>query len=176
LYLPDEWGLGWNLGFKKVDTPFLVSHTSDTFVRIVQDYIYLRLNPEFNINTLGVSGKEDLSETRESRGQDQRYFSKIILSGFAQFSRAAVQLPKQFNPVLGKYETIECELVDKFGNRLSNADCDYDFVMEITEINQGPKDTASLVLPTTIKEATIVRNEQQGATATRLETPFSIPR
>jgi hypothetical protein len=156
--LPDEWGLGWNLGFAKRDTsPPRVTVTSDTFIRIVQDYIYLRLNPELNVNALAVSGKENLAETRDSRGQDAKYFSKILLSGFGGFSRAAVQLPKQFNPVLGKYDTVMCELVDKFGNRISNNDCDYDFVLEATEINQGPKDVASLVLPSGVNQGALTR-------------------
>ncbi|NBV84528.1 hypothetical protein EBR57_10490, partial [bacterium] len=33
--LPDEWGLGWNLGFAKRDTTPRVTVTSDTFIRIV---------------------------------------------------------------------------------------------------------------------------------------------
>jgi hypothetical protein len=161
--LPDEWGLGWNLGFNKVDTVPRTTITSDTFIRITQDYIYLRLNPEYNINTLAVSGKEDLSQTRDSAAQDTRYFSKILLAGFGGFSRAAVQLPKLFNPVVGKYETVSCQLVDKFGNQINNNDCDYDFVLEATEIDQRPKDTASLVLPNTVNQVQLV-SPQGGAT------------
>lgn len=145
--LQDEWGLGWNLGFLKKDTIPRTTITSDTFIRITQDYIYLRLNPELNINTLAVSGKENFADTRDSVAQDNKYFSKILLANFGGFSRAAVQLPKLFNPVLGKYESITCQLVDKFGNQLNNTDCDYDFVLECTEINQGPKDSSSLMSP-----------------------------
>ena len=155
-YLPDEWGLGWNLGFRKVDTVPRTTITSDTFIRITQDYIYLRLNPEFNTNTLAVSGKENLSESREAQSQDTKYFSKILLNNFGGFSRAAVQLPKLFNPVLGKYDTVSCQLVDQFGVQLINSDCDYDFVLEVTEIDQRPKDTASLVLPQSANQLEIV--------------------
>lgn len=154
--LPDEWGLGWNLGFRKVDTLPRTTVTSDTFIRITQDYIYLRLNPEFNTNTLAVSGKENLSETREPKSQDTRYFSKILLNNFGGFCRAAVQLPKLFNPVLGKYETVSCQLVDQFGVQINNEDCDYDFVLEVTEIDQRPKDTASLVLPQSANQLEII--------------------
>ncbi|NBV84529.1 hypothetical protein EBR57_10495, partial [bacterium] len=107
------------------------------------------------MNALAVSGKENLAETRDSAAQDAKFFSKILLSGFGGFSRAAVQLPKQFNPVLGKYDTVICELVDKFGNRINNTDCDYDFVFEATEINQGPKDVASLVLPSGVNQGAL---------------------
>ena len=77
----DEWGLGYNLGFEKRDTsPPRTTVISDTFIRIVQDYIYLRLNPEFNMNTMGVSAKEDFSIGQNAVSEDQKYFSKIILS------------------------------------------------------------------------------------------------
>jgi hypothetical protein len=147
--LVDEWGLGWNLGFAKADTfPPRTTLRSDTFIRITQDYIYLRLNQEFNINTMAVSSKEDLSETRDPRGEEGKYFSKILLNSFGGFCRTAVQLPKQFNPVLGKYDVITCQLVDRFGNQIDNADCEYDFVLEITELTNTTKDTATLRGPT----------------------------
>ena len=145
----DEWGLGWYLGFNKQTTPPIprTRVTSDTFIRIVQDYIYLRLNPSQNINTMGVSAKEDLSQTRESQGMDTQYFSKIILNDFASYCRAGVQLEKNFSPVLGKYEVIECQLTDKNGNTLSNIDCEYDMVVQITEVTNTPTTDSSLVGP-----------------------------
>ena len=145
---PDEWGLGWNLGFNKADTtPPRTTVTSDTFIRIVQDYIYLRFNSEFNMNAMAVSSKEDLAETRESRGQEGKYFAKIILNNFGNFCRTAVQLPIQFTPVLGKIETISCQLTDKYGTQIVNQDCDYDFVLEVTEITNTPKDNSTLLGP-----------------------------
>ena len=144
----DQWGLGWNLGFNKRDTRPSVSVTSDTFIRIVQDYIYLQLNPEFNINSVAVSGKEDRAMCLESAGQESKYFSKIILNDFASYCRTAVQMPKQFNPVLGKYETLSCQLVDRNGHNISSIDCEYDFVFEVTEITTKPVDTASLLTTT----------------------------
>jgi len=143
--LIDEWGLGWYLGFKKADTyPPRVSVASDTFIAIIQNYIYLRLNPAYNINALAVSGKETLSDTRESAGQEAKYFSKILLNNFGSFSQAAVQLQKTFRPVVGQMETLQCQLVDKNGNQLVNADCEYDMTLNFTEVWQTPKDTASL--------------------------------
>jgi hypothetical protein len=136
----DEWGLGWNLGFKKADTSFLTTHVSDTFIRITQDYIYLRLNPEMNLNTMGVSGKEDLSLTRDTFAEDQKYFAKILLNNFGGFCRAAVQMPKEFNPVLGKYDTISMQLVDRNGIQIANDDCDYDIVLEISEVVDAGRD------------------------------------
>ena len=143
----DQWGLGYNLGFNKVDTAPSVSVTSATFIRIVDDYIYLQLNPEYNMNSLSVSGKEDKSMCLDSSAQESKYFSKILLNDFASFCRTAVQMPKSFNPVLGKYEMLSCQLLDRNGVPINNTDCEYDFVLEITEISNGPGDTDTLVAP-----------------------------
>jgi hypothetical protein len=61
--------------------------------------------------------------------------------------------------VLGKYDTVRCQLVDQFGVQLSNTDCDYDFVLEVTEIDQRPTDTASLVLPKSANQLEIVTRQ-----------------
>jgi hypothetical protein len=133
----DEWGLGWNLGFPKLDTPYLINLVSSTFIRILEDYIYLRLNPEMNLNTMGVSTKEDLSLTRDTFAEERKYFAKILLNNFGGFCRAAVQMPKDFNPYLGKYELLSLQLVDRNGVQISNVDCEYDIVMQITEVVDG---------------------------------------
>ena len=146
----DQWGLGWYLGFPKLTVPVIGPRTlvtSATFIRIVQQYIYLRLNPAQNVNTLAVSAKEDLSQTRESQGMDTQYFTKIILNDFASYCRAGVQLDKVFSPVLGKYEVIECQLTDQNGNILSNVDCDYDMVIQITETANVANNDSSLIGP-----------------------------
>jgi hypothetical protein len=146
----DEWGLGWYLGFPKTTVPLAGPRTyvtSDTFIRIVQNYIYLKLNAAYNITTLAVSGKENLSETLESQGQDTAYFTKVILNDFAAYCRAGVQLQKDFEPVLGKFEKITCQLVDKNGNQLSNTDCEFDATFSITELTNGPDDRSAIVTP-----------------------------
>lgn len=147
----DEWGLGYYLGFNKADRPDQprTTVTSDTFIRIVQDYIYLRINPEQNANTMGVSAKENLAETRESQGEDTKYFSKIILNDFGNYSRTALIQQKQFKPVLGRMETVTCQLVGKNGQQINNTGCEYDMVLELTEVTNTPMDTNSLSGPTT---------------------------
>lgn len=130
----DQWGLGWNLGFKKADTPYLTTHVSDTFIRILQDYIYLKLNDEMNLNTIGVSQKEDLALTREPFAENNKYFAKILLNNFAGFCRAAVCGIKEFKPFLGKFDTLSFELIDQNGLAINNTDCDFDIVMELTEV------------------------------------------
>jgi hypothetical protein len=130
----DEWGLGWNLGFNKEDTAYLTTLVSRTFIRIFDDYIYLRLNPEMNMNTMGVSAKEDLSLTRDSFAEERKYFAKILLNNFGGFCRAAVQMPKEFNPTLGKYDLLSMQLVDRNGVQINNIDCEYDIVMQVSEV------------------------------------------
>jgi len=157
---PDQWGLPWYLGFPKSTVPVIGPRTyvtSSTFIRIVQQYIYLKLNPAQNINTLAVSAKENLSETRESQGMDTQYFTKIILNDFANFCRAGVQLQKDFSPVLGKYEIIECILTDQNGNTINNNDCDYDMVIQITETTNTPTEDSSLLGPTS--DLTVYQNK-----------------
>jgi hypothetical protein len=157
---PDQWGLPWYLGFPKTTVPVIGPRTyvtSSTFIRIVQQYIYLKLNPAQNINTLAVSAKENLSETRESQGMDTQYFTKIILNDFASFCRAGVQLQKDFSPVLGKYEIIECILADQNGNTINNTDCDYDMVVQITEVTNAPTADSSLLGPTS--DLTVYQNK-----------------
>jgi hypothetical protein len=142
--LYDEWGLGWNLGFGKEDTPYLTTLVSNTFIRIFEDYIYLKLNPEMNLNSMGVSAKEDLSQTRMSLVQENKYFAKILLNNFGGFCRAAVQMPKDFNPTLGKYDVLSMQLVDRNGVQISNVDCDYDIVLQISEVVDGTANSYTL--------------------------------
>jgi len=144
--LSEQWGLGYNLGFSKIDTtPPRVTIVSETFIRIVQDYVYLRLNPEFNMNKMGVTNKENLSETRDPSAEDQKYFSKIILNDFATYCRTAIQRPVDFMPILGQLNTISCQLVDRTGNQINNVDCEYDLVLEITELESRPVDGSTLL-------------------------------
>ena len=129
----DEWGLGWNLGFAKADTPFAVSQTSQTFIRIVADYLYLQLNESYNMNGISVTEPENLSLTRDAMGQNQRYFAKIILNDFGSISRTAVQMPKEFTPATNKFDTFSFQLVDKMGQPVINTDCDSDLTLQIVE-------------------------------------------
>ena len=129
----DEWGLGWNLGFAKADTPFAVSQISQTFIRIVADYLYLQLNESYNMNGISATEPENLSLTRDAMGQNQRYFAKIILNDFGSISRTAVQMPKKFSPAINKFDTFSFQLVDKLGQPVVNTDCDSDLTLQIIE-------------------------------------------
>jgi hypothetical protein len=146
------------MGFNKVDTsPPRTIVLSDTFIRIVQDYIYLRVNPEFNMNKLAISNKENLAETHEPSAEDGKYFSKIILNDFGSYCRAAVLMPINFTPVLSKLDTMSFQLVSKTGVMINNVDCEYDMVLEITELKYGPTENSATIRP--ITETTELMND-----------------
>lgn len=140
----DEWGLGWNLGFDKVDTPFNVIHTAATFIRIVEDYIYLRMNDEYGMNTIDITEKEDLAKSQETFGQSSRYFAKLLLNNFGSFAQTFVQSPKQFLPVLGKLEKLSFTWVDRFGNPIDNVDCEFNVTLQIQELSDRQEDSSTL--------------------------------
>lgn len=148
LTLEDEWGLGWNLGYVKADTGFATIHTGDSFYKITQDFIYLRLNPEFNINRVDAGGKERYQETREPSGFVNRYYCKLLLTSFGANATTFIHNPIQFNPSIYKLNKLEFQWVDQNGNTITNADAEWDMVVNITEtIDAAPAESKSLKFP-----------------------------
>ena len=141
----DQWGLGWNLGFDKVDTTFTTRHVATTFIRIVDDYIYLKLNDELNINTIDISQKENLAQSRETFGASRRYYGKLLLNTFGSYAQTFVQAAKALPAPIGKLDKLSFQLVDAFNNKISNADCEYNIVFEVTEIADSIDTSSTLV-------------------------------
>ena len=129
----DEWGLGWNLGFDKIDTTFATQQTATTFIRIIDDYIYLKMNNEVDMNTIDISEKEYLNRSQDTFGQSSRYFAKLLLNTFGNFSQTYIQAPKIFNPVLGKLDKFHFQWVDRFGNVINNNDCEFNITLQVEE-------------------------------------------
>ena len=129
----DQWGLGWNLGFNKIDTAFATQQTASTFIRITDDYIYLRMNEEMDMNTIDISEKEYISQSQDTFGQSSRYFSKLLLNTFGNYTTTFVQSPKIFNPVLGILDKLHFQLVNQSGTVLNNADCEFTVTLQIEE-------------------------------------------
>jgi len=130
----DQWGLGWNLGFIKVDTPFATRHVANSFIKIVDDFIYLQLDEELNLNVLDVSNKEDLAQTRDTVGEKQKYYGKLLLNTFGSFAQTFVQSAKVYASPLGKLDKITFAWYNANHVLISNNDCEYNLVMEITEM------------------------------------------
>jgi hypothetical protein len=128
-----EWGLGWNLGFPKVDTPYDTIQRATSFFKILDDYIYLRLNQEFWMNRLDSSGKENLSITHESQGQTNQFAAKLLLANFGAYAQTMIQNPITFNPVLTSIDRLSFQWVDLAGQQIDNLDCEWNAAVQIVE-------------------------------------------
>ena len=128
-----EWGLGWNLGFPKIDTPYDTIQRATSFFKILDDYIYLRLNQEFWMNRLDSSGKENLSITHESQGQTNQFAAKLLLANFGSYAQTMIQNPITFNPVLTSIDRLSFQWVDLAGVQIDNLDCEWNAAVQITE-------------------------------------------
>jgi hypothetical protein len=129
----DEYGLGYNLGFNYADTNFATSQKADSFFKILDDYIYLKMNPEYNMNRLDIAGKEDLAATMDSMAQQNLYNCKLLLNNFGTFATTFVQNPVSFNPVIGKLDKLSFAWYDVTGQIINNSECEWSGALQIVE-------------------------------------------
>jgi len=132
--LYDRWGLGWNLGFEKVDTLYSTRFLARTFLRIVDEFIYMKLNDEFNANCIDSSDKENLSKSREANGITGGYFGKLLLNAFGNYSQTFVQSAKLMPAIIPKVDQLRFSFVDSRNNKLFNLDSEFNVSVEITEV------------------------------------------
>jgi hypothetical protein len=116
-----EWGIGWNLGYVKQDTSFAIIHYADSLFKIQDEYIYLKLNREFNINRLDTGSKENYADSREPTGVRDQYYCKLLLNGFGNKATTFTHNPVTFNPPLSRLSKMTFEWVDARGNSLSTS-------------------------------------------------------
>ena len=95
--------------------------------------MYLRLSPEYGINSLDITSSEDLSVTRESGGSVKEYYGKLLLGDFNTFSRTFVSNQVTFNPPIAKLDKLSFEWITSAGLRLNNNDCEWSASLAITE-------------------------------------------
>ena len=131
--LEDEWGLGWNLGYPKVNTAFNTIQRAPSFFKILDDYIFLKLNKEFTMNRMDSSAKENLAITHEPQGQTNQYAAKLLLSGFGAYAQTMIQNPITFNPVLTSMDKLTFQWTDPTNTQINNADCEWNAVVQINE-------------------------------------------
>ena len=129
----DNWGLGWNLGYLKRDTDFSIYHTADSFFKIQEDFIYLRMNPEFNMNGLDAGGKEDYKSSREPSGITKQYYCKLLLTSFGGNATTFVHQPIDFNIALNRLIDLRFQWIDSDGAIINNNDSEWDMTINITE-------------------------------------------
>lgn len=143
--LLEDWGLGYNLGYIKMDTPLSTYHRATSFYKILEDYIYLRLNPEFQMNRMDTTFREDFKITRDSTGAVQNFHGKLILNNFNTFSQSFIYNNTPFNPPLGKLDSMYFEWVNYVGDVIDNNDCEWTASIVITE--QRTKATVDSTIP-----------------------------
>jgi len=131
--LVDQWGLGWNLGYAKTDLSNATIYTAPNIFKIQQGYIYLQLNPEFNINRIDAGSKEDYSTSKEPTGKTNNYYCKLLLTDFGGNATTFFHNPVTFNPPLGKLSRLNFQWLDDAGNQLNNMDSDWNMVINISE-------------------------------------------
>jgi hypothetical protein len=131
--LLDNWGLGYNLGYAKLDTEWSTYHRASSFFKILEEYIFLRLNPEFQMNRLDTTFLENFNKTRDPTGQVQNLHGKLYLSAFGTFSTTFVYNPQVFNPPIGRLDTMYFDWTDILGTTLDNNDCEWTCSVVITE-------------------------------------------
>ena len=131
--LIDQYGLGYNLGFARQDTEFNSIQRADSFFKILDDYIYLQMNPEYNMNRLDVSRQENFSATQDPTSESQLYNCKLLLNTFGSYAQTVVQNPVFFNPPIGKLDKLSFQWYDVTGTLINNADCEWSAVLQITE-------------------------------------------
>jgi hypothetical protein len=131
--LDDEWGLGWNLGYAKKDTGYSTIHVGDSFYKIQQDFIYLRLNAEFNINRMDAGGKENYRNGREATGTTNQYYCKLLLTNFGGNSTTFIHNPITFNPPLNRLTRLSFQWVYPSGIIIDNSDAEWNMTVNIIE-------------------------------------------
>jgi hypothetical protein len=156
------WGLGYNLGFPKANmsnntpatadgrTPIIGSGTlynAQSFYKILDDYIYLRLNDEFALNRVDTSGPEKLGQIQETGGMTRQYYAKLLLSPFGSYSQSMIQNPVALNPPLARLDRIRFQWVDSTGTVIDNDDCEWSGILQITESLQLAVGDATIERP-----------------------------
>jgi hypothetical protein len=131
--LTENWGLGYNLGYYKVDTPYGTVQKAQSFYKIIDDYIYLRLNPESDMNRLDFGGREDHSITLEPTGATKTYYGKLLLNNFNSYSQTFVQNGVAFNPPLSRLDQLSFTWLNFSGDVIDNDNCEWNISVQVTE-------------------------------------------
>lgn len=135
LYLKaeDDWGLGYNLGYAKEDTPYATIQRAPSFFKILDDYIYLKLNVPYDMNRMDFGGKENIKETTESTGQVNGYNGKLLLNTFGSYAQTIIQNPVYFNPPILRLEKLTFQWFDTAGTLITNTECDWNAAIQLVE-------------------------------------------
>jgi hypothetical protein len=129
----DEWGLGWNLGYAKKDSSYDTTHVAESFFKILDDFINLRLNPEFDMNRMDTGAKENRSQTQEPTGSVKAYYAKLLLASFGSYAQTLISNPINFQIAIPKIDKLSFTWVDTLGQTIDNGDCEWNMVIQMVE-------------------------------------------
>ena len=132
--LKDNWGLGWNLGYDKVDTPYLTTQVAQSFYKILDEYINLRLNTEFDMNHIDTGFKENLQITKDPTGSTKSYYGKLLLNSFGFYSQTMISNPIVFQVPIPKIDKLTFMWYDNLGTIINNNDCEWTAVVQMVEL------------------------------------------
>jgi hypothetical protein len=131
--LKEEWGLGWNLGFAKADTPYNTVQQGESFFKILDDFIALKLNPEFDMNRMDSVQNENLAVSLETTGVTKAFFGKLLLANFGSYAQTLISNPISFLNPLGKLDKLSFQWVNPTGAVINNSECEWNMVVQISE-------------------------------------------
>jgi hypothetical protein len=129
----EEYSIGYNLGFTQADTPFNTIHRAGSFFKILDDYIYMKMNEEYNMNRLDISRQENYAETRDAQAESQLYNCKLILNNFGSPATTLIQNPVMFNPPIGKLDKLTFTWYDITGAIIDNNECEWSGSIQVVE-------------------------------------------
>jgi hypothetical protein len=152
--LEDAWGLGWNLGYDKADTPYATVQIAPSFYKILDDYINLRLSPEYDMNRVDSGSKENLFLSQDTTGSTKAFHAKLLLAPFGSYAQTLISNPVSFSPLLGRMDRLSFQWLDATETQIDNSDCEWNMVVQIVEkkeVTEIPK--VPLVYPGSMLQA-----------------------
>jgi hypothetical protein len=129
----EEYGMGYNLGFAHVDTSFNTAQRAGSFFKILDDYIFMKMNPELNMNRLDISRQENFAVTHDTQAETNLYNCKLMLNNFGTYATTLVQNTVTFNPPIGKLDKLSFSWYDTTGALIDNAECEWSGTIQIVE-------------------------------------------
>ena len=129
----EEYGMGYNLGFFQKDTGFNTNQRAGSFFKILDDYIYMKMNPEHNMNRLDISRQENYSVSHDTQAESRLYNCKLILNNFGTYATTLVQNPVLFNPPIGKLDKLIFAWYDRNGALINNDECEWSGSIQVVE-------------------------------------------
>jgi hypothetical protein len=129
----EEYSIGYNLGFAQADTPYNTIQRAGSFFKILDDYIYMKMNDEYNMNRLDISRQEDFSVSHDTQAESRLYNCKLMLNNFGTYATTLVQNPVMFNPPIGKLDKLSFSWYDVTGAIIDNTECEWSGAIQVVE-------------------------------------------